>query len=262
MSSNLTSFRLPSAYAIPAYIEHEGKKIPLPSQIRDNIRMVFNGLLDAHQAIVSLNEKVGAAGAKTTINNVTNVSGGATLPVISTAGQGYMISAGIFQPIESIVRTIGSSWCNNPNVVFCIQFNLPIAISISKISIYVQAVALGHFAGFGVYSADGNTLWIDSGPMSVASAGIVTTTLSAQVQLLAGVTYIWAQTADTTTASLTTCSSLSANDAALMNANASFPRISTAANASVAGQLPSSLGALTAVTPATVFDMALVMMEP
>lgn len=74
MSANPTSFRLPSAYTIPETIFHNGEEIPLPPQIRDNIRMLFNGLLDAHQAIGSLKTQLSAVSATTTTITQTVVS--------------------------------------------------------------------------------------------------------------------------------------------------------------------------------------------
>ena len=58
MSANQTSFRLPSALQIPEFIVHKGEKIPLPTQLRDNVRMLFNAQVDAHQAILTLHTKL------------------------------------------------------------------------------------------------------------------------------------------------------------------------------------------------------------
>jgi hypothetical protein len=112
MSSNPLSFRLPLAYQIPEHIEHEGKKIPLPPQIRDNVRMLFNGLQDLRQAITSLNGKVGAnttaiASATSQIATVATGGGGGVTPsggiyvVAGFNGQGQ-----VPQPNQIILRTV------------------------------------------------------------------------------------------------------------------------------------------------------------
>lgn len=261
MSSNPTSFRLPSAYTIPTHIEHEGKQIALPTQIRDNVRMLFNGLLDAHQAIISLKSQLGKAGTTVVNNSITNttVTGGAGAS-FTTSGQGYFFGPGIFLPISAITRSSGGSWIGNANVVYVIQFTLGVTIQVSKISMNVIGNALGKFAGFGIYSADGNTKIVDSAPMSLNSIAVVTSSIT-PVDLIPGV-YNWAQTSDGVTGQINTSSSVATNDSTLMNANAGAPRYALATNGSVAGQLPATLGALTAVTPATSFDTALVMLEP
>lgn len=260
MSSNQTSFRLPSAYTIPEYIDHEGKKIRLPSQIRDNDRVLFNGLLDAHQAIVTLNTKLAGLKGGTTINNIIQGGGGSSAVSFNTPGLGFFFGPGIFLPISAISRSTGASWVPVPNQVSVIQFVLDVTFQISKVSINIIANAIGKHAGFGIYSGDGNTKIIDSGPMALDSITVLTSSIGPFV--LAPGTYFYAQTSDTTTATLNTSSSVSLNDAALMNANSSFPRYAVAANASVAGQLPTTLGTLTAVSAPTIFDTALVMFEP
>ena len=259
MSSNLTSFRLPSAYTIPEHIEHNGQKIPVPPQIRDNVRMLFNGLLDAHQAIVKLNQRpTGTTQQITNItNNSTTISGGVTF---NTPGEGYFFGPGIFLPISQLPQSSGASWQTAANRVNVTQFTIDVSFEISLISINVIANALGKFGGFGIYTADGNTLVVDSGPMSLASIAVVTSSI-ASVTISPG-TYFYAQTADTTTATMPTSASVNSNQIALMNANAAFPRYAVAANPSVAGQLPATLGALTATSPATQFDTAIVMFEP
>ena len=52
------SFRLPQAFDIPSHIEHEGMKIPFPKAVRDNIRMLFNGMTDSQQAFASLKDQL------------------------------------------------------------------------------------------------------------------------------------------------------------------------------------------------------------
>jgi hypothetical protein len=263
VSTNPTSFRLPSAYTIPTHIEHEGKKIALPTQLRDNVRMLFNGLLDAHQAIISLKDQLGTAGGTVVNNNtsnttVVNQAGGSSF---TTAGQGYFWGPGIFLPLSMLNRVGGSSWMTTPNGVNVVQFTMPVTFQVSIVSMFVTANALGKFAGFGIYSADGATLIVDSHAMSLNATGLVTSPITSV--LLPPGTYNYAQTSDSTTASMyVNSNSVSVNDGKFMNTNAGAPRYATAANASIAGQLPATLGALTAVTALTLFDTALVMFEP
>ena len=58
MSAAQTSFRLPLALQIPEHITYKGDKIPLPTQLRDNVRMLFNAVLDSHQAIATLHTRL------------------------------------------------------------------------------------------------------------------------------------------------------------------------------------------------------------
>lgn len=262
MSTNPTSFRLPSALNIPTEIDHEGKKIRLPSQIRDNVRLLFNGLLDAHQAIITLKQQLAKAGGTTVVNNttntsVTNTTGGASF---STAGQGYFWGPGIFLPLSMFPHTSGGSWSPANNQVSVIQFTLAVTFQVSKITMNVIGNALGKFAGFGIYSADGSTKLVDSAPMSLNALGLVTSTIGSV--LLPPGTYFYAQTSDSTTATINVSISFSSSDAGFMNANGAAPRYAVAANTSSAGQLPATLGALTPVGVLTIFDTALVMMEP
>jgi hypothetical protein len=261
MSSLQTSFRLPQAMTIPTHIEHNGQKIPVPPAIRDNVRILFNGVLDLNQAVVKLKSQLAKAGGTTT-NNITNNSTTVTNAGASftTPDQAYFFGPGIFLPISAISRGTGSSWEPSDNRVNVVQFTLAVTFQISKISINVIANSIGDFGGFGIYSADGNTLLVDSGPMALGSVAVVTSSITS-ISLAPG-TYNYAQTGTTTTATLNTTSSVGINDANLMNANAAAPRYAIAANASAGGQLPASLGALTAVSNTTTFDTALVMFEP
>lgn len=59
MSTTTTAFRLPFL-TIPTHIEHGGKRIPIPHQIIENVRLLSNGLLDAHQAVISLKSQLTA----------------------------------------------------------------------------------------------------------------------------------------------------------------------------------------------------------
>lgn len=81
MSTNPTSFRLPSIFNIPDFLELEGKKIPFPRAINDNLRLALNGLLDAHQAINALNTKLNTLQAGTA-----TATAAATTATASSAG--------------------------------------------------------------------------------------------------------------------------------------------------------------------------------
>ena len=112
--SNDTSFRLPSALTIPEHIVHQDQKIPLPRQIRDNIRLLFNGLLDVHQAIVSLNTKVKSSSPATT-NTVTNVSvSGSTLGGILGKWPGNWIGC-------NMAASAGSTFNTGNNIGMSLQ---------------------------------------------------------------------------------------------------------------------------------------------
>jgi len=191
VSGNPTSFRLPSAYTIPTSIEHEGKNIPLPSQIRDNVRMLFNGLLDAHQAIVSLNDKLAGAGGTTVVNNnttnttVITPSGGL---VISTPGQGYMVGPGFLSvPVGLQIASNSNITLADTNVLWAWQFNLDVTITISKVSVFLGGGTGVGNASVAIYDASGNQV-LYSG-LYDTSINFVSTNTIAPVTLTPGIYY-------------------------------------------------------------------------
>ena len=157
MSSNPTSFRLPTALQIPDHIQHGDSKIVMPSQIRDNIRMLFNGLLDAHQAIVELNSRPSG----TVTNNVTNVTANTTVAASVQAasfmmGAGAFNFAGLFQ-----VSAVTASFTDSALRVYVMRFQTWMSLAFTKMAFIAGSNLLnGGDAIFGLWDSTGsNLLW-------------------------------------------------------------------------------------------------------
>jgi hypothetical protein len=247
MSSNLTSFRLPSAYTIPTHIEHEGMKIPIPSQIRDNVRMLFNGVLDAHQAIVKLKAQVASAGGTVINNNTTNVTN-QTTPV-QAVGNATIITT---DSVDLNVTSTGVNPGATTNRVYCVLFSLRDAVTVNKLSAYcTTGSGLGHMSA-AIYSFDGSTKLVDAGTNAFSGASsqsLQTITLGSSV-LLPGVTsyqYCWAVDTGGTLGSW-----WGKTGNAFWNAfiNADTTVFGFAANSMVGGAMPATLGAITPFTHA------------
>jgi hypothetical protein len=119
-----------------------------------------------------------------------------------------------------------------------------VGVTVNSIHFSVGASSEGGYASVGVYSGDGNTLLIDSGPKSTESAAVLSTTLSAPVTLLAGVSYLFCYTNDNAASAVHTGGDASQVVNGLLNAGGT--QIGVASNPSASGQLPATLGSLTA----------------
>jgi hypothetical protein len=127
------------------------------------------------------------------------------------------------------------------NQVYVIQFTLPYAMVVNKIVCKITAGnGAGDLWGYGIYSSDGTTKLVDTGAISTASAGLVSTTIT-PATLPAG-TYFFAQTSSGTTATSPFFAMDASNLVGMFNANRQ--RYGLAANVSAAGVLPASLGAI------------------
>lgn len=127
--------------------------------------------------------------------------------------------------------------------VRCFRFSPAQNIIVAAIDFQIQVGSAGDSASVGIYDATGATLLIDSGPKSTTSSGAHhTTAVSPAVTLLAGTVYLYAWTADDTGPTLV---SIAASVVLQNMINGTTANIFTAANASTAGQLPASTGALT-----------------
>lgn len=139
-----------------------------------------------------------------------------------------------------------ADWNFAVNKVAIVEFTLVAPVTISKVITQVNAnIAASHF-GVGIYDANGNLL-ADSGALTAASgAGTPVSTALRQgtVTLPAGV-YYFAWTSDTASLNMIFWGASIAPAPTIPNKN--NVRYGTAANASTAGQLPATLGALTAV---------------
>ena len=157
---------------------------------------------------------------------------------ITDANEGYFFGVTI-APHVMTAQTIVSV----ANRVLTNQFVLPFQVTVRTINTQVTTLEAAKKYSVGIYSADGNTLLVDSGAISTASTGVKSVTITA-VTLIPGV-YLFAHTADGTTAAAQKLNM--PNVQALMNGG-SASKANRAANASSAGVLPATLGTLTEAT--------------
>lgn len=149
-----------------------------------------------------------------------------------------------YGPTTSSTSTASpSSVANNVHVLL---FVVLYAITVNKIVYNVATLSASDKWAFGIYSSDGNTKLIDSGVISpTATNTALSITLGSPVTLAPG-EYYFAQTSSGITA-LSTYQLINANAIPpMMNKNRN--RTGIAANASVAGVLPATLGAINTAT--------------
>jgi hypothetical protein len=150
------------------------------------------------------------------------------------------------------------------DVCKCVQVNLPVPITIHKISISVViAGSPGNFMLAGLYSADGVTKLIDAGnnAFDTSTIGVKTVTLGTPVVLPAGsylVAHTGSNTATPRAVGYDQVQFYTAEFAALINANAN--RYVYASVGQSGGNLPASLGAFTSASVQT-FDIPMVLFE-
>jgi hypothetical protein len=237
MSTNPTSFRLPTALTVPNDIEHKGEKIPLPSQIRDNIRLLFNGVLDVHQAVVELNSKVGSIKpGTTTINNVTNVAGSVAAPATGE----YFVGPGVLFPSPTVASTV----CLRNFEVRVWKFSLPIQVSVANITINGEGFAGNPTVGVGIYDTSGNaivtTTFVLTGLSPVTNA-------VGPVAVGPGSFFLAQSTSDSANTQIFS-TQVSGQATWLGSFNATTPRLGFAANGMSVSAMPATLGAITADT--------------
>jgi hypothetical protein len=156
---------------------------------------------------------------------------------LETADQGYL-----FLPSVGVMfRGTSQSIVGSNNQVRAFQFVLPFRLTVSDVQFRVTAAYANREVGIGIYSADGNTLLVDTGVVSAASAGLKKATLSTPVTLAPG-PYWYAWTSDYNAVKLTSTFADSTFDSLFSDTN---PQMGTAANAGSEGVLPATLGAIT-----------------
>jgi hypothetical protein len=164
----------------------------------------------------------------------------------------FIVAGRLYVP--STLTTGTSHGTANTVVVFL--WVLPFDFTVTKFVIEnTNAVASKFFAG-GIYNSLGQ-LVLDSGPQSTAVASRKTITPSSPVKLAAG-NYYLAHTSNDTTAQIRKLQNAQTHQNILNNNKA---RAGTAANASVAGQLPSSLGTITAFNTTTLGPPIMMLLE-
>jgi hypothetical protein len=212
-------------------------------------------------------------GVPNTLQSVHNLIAGANVTLTSDAFGGTTIAASsasfsgsasfMFGPGIRDLGTVFTSggWqapsatnvnnTNTANRVVVYLFQLDVAITVSKASISCTNNTIGPVASFGIYSFTGNKL-LDTGTFTcLTSPAVQTNTISPSVTLPPG-TYWHAQTSNTagggdTFTGIVLQSAAGTRAMPLYIKNTT--RCGTAANPSVAGVLPATLGAITAFTP-------------
>ena len=199
-----------------------------------------NGVLNSSQTLLNLESTDSSV-------TVTDLGGGninlqSSGKGVTTAGLGGFWGAG--KEMETFYGTSQSAAnVNTSNVVDVFQFVLQNSYTISRVSCIVSG-ASGNTANFGIYDQNGNKL-LDSGAMSMASLGQVTSTITS-VALSAATVYYFAQSGSTGGPMSVDGFGLAADAIVdMMNAHGSV-KIGQAANATSAGVLPATLGAITA----------------
>ncbi len=169
---------------------------------------------------------------------------------VDTAGEGGFWPVTIYPAVSGSTDSV-----NTANDVVVAQFVLPFRAVVGNISFGVFTLEAGKFAGFGIYSVAGNRL-VHSGAVSVASTGTKSASITAVT--LEPAIYFFAWTIDGTTAALQAVNTYTNGQHALVS-NAVSTRYGIAANPSVAGVLPATLGV---ITSNTTFLLPTCYMEP
>lgn len=177
-----------------------------------------------------------------TVTNGDGVSGNPTidLTTTNTSGLGFALPGGGGIPIvgDTSVALVGSA-----DEVRVVLFYAPMRVTVNRIGANGVTNGSGNNAGFGIYTADGNTKVCDSGAISTTSwSGAAAYTLSGSCTFGPGY-YYYAWTADNTTPTIRSGSAFT-NYFAPLNVGTGTV-LGTAANASSGGVLPSTLGTLT-----------------
>lgn len=141
-----------------------------------------------------------------------------------------------------VVTDSSSSVGASANVVYVALIQVPFAYTVDRASLGGVANGSGNSVGFGIYTSDGNTKVCDTGAISTTAwSGAATYTISSCT--FGPGLYYFAWTADNTTPTMRKAAAFT-NYFSPQNTG-SGTRLGTAANASSAGVLPSTLGALT-----------------
>ena len=166
---------------------------------------------------------------------------------VDTAGEGGFYGVCINAGPNSVTSAVLAS----VNLVKVYQFVLPFRAIVRNLTFEIEVLSVGGLCSVGLYSADGNILRVHSGAVSTTTTGIKNVVASA-VTLEPGV-YFHSWTGDNITFKLRSFVSAQGWNN-LINNNAN--RVGSAANPSVAGVLPATLGAITptaANTPAVYY---------
>ena len=174
----------------------------------------------------------------------------ATVATVDTADLGYFSP-----PLGGIGANQAAVFTTANNQVRVIRFVLPFRFTIRRISIAITTGIASSNVGAGIYSADGNTLLLESGAIVSTSTGNKTATITAVI-LEPGIYWHAVTTNDATVAVLVLNGG--GTSFQLLNTGSST-QYGTAANASSSSVLPATLGT---VTTASDRNPALVVFAP
>lgn len=168
--------------------------------------------------------------------------------VVATADQGYVIfpfhtHSGATTNLISVVDKVRA-----------FQRVLKERLTVRVIQISVITFKPGSRVGVGIYSADKNTLLLESGPIITTSNGKKKVTLSTPVILEPGV-YWYAWTANRNDLNVYGADGVSSMDRLFDDTN---PQMGNAANSGSNGVLPATLGTITYAS----FDIPFSIMKP
>ena len=218
----------------------------ISGDIQFNNAGVFGGETRVSLAHGGTNADLSASGSSTAIlaqdgSHVISARSlvAADLPNFSSLGCFLGGVGNLFIPANATTSTASPAGANNQ--VHVILFVLQYAITVNKLVYYVSTSNASDKWAYGIYSSDGNTKLIDSGVISPTSAGPFSITLGTPVTLPPG-EYYFAETSSGTTAQSPFYVENTSYVIPMANLNRS--RNALAANASVAGVLPATLGAL------------------
>ncbi len=155
---------------------------------------------------------------------------------VDTAGEGGLFVPHFFVQaavLNAVIQTVA-------NRVSVCQFVLPFRIKVVNIVVNITTPHAANFCAYAIYTPDGNTVLLESGAISTASAAVVNTAITA-VTLEPG-PYFAAWTATQTTAQ----AAHETTSAVVGFTNENNVRIGRAANASSSSVFPATLGTITA----------------
>jgi hypothetical protein len=195
---------------------------------------VTSKVYDSFTVAVTL---TGGTNPRLTVNRVTVRAGASGSSInASTAGQGYFFGGTVFAPTRAPISVVWTP----ANEVRVWQFVLPFATTVRKFSVRVGTLSAGGTFGAGIYDATGSRLWW--GTVSTAATGDVTSTTTGGDTYLPPGVYYYAWTNDNVVAAFQNFQEQPVFSALMNKSGNSF---GAAANASVAGVLPTTLGVIT-----------------
>lgn len=219
-----------------------------------------NGTVNSNQSLLNIAQGTGITITNTSGTTTITNTGGASF---TTSGQGWFLGGQSFGPLKDTSGTAIYSTPLTANTVIAVQLLLEATYTVSRISAYcITGSSVAQPMTAGIYSIDGNTLLIDAGggafDMGTSSQKYRTVSLGSPVTLTPGVYWFaYGATTDSNQGSVLSHASQTfftsmINGVDFTNPQVTPTRYGTAANSlSGGGALPSTLGAITALSNAS-----------